>query len=87
MIRLLQNGQRGLPKDRMLHLIHYHSDLGENVPFVSGIFLGRSTPACQGHAIGASGCLALMSGGSLPLMFTSGDAGASLNFNQQSPCV
>eukprot|EP00889_Picochlorum_renovo_P002288 jgi/Picre1/29318/NNA_004708.t1 len=63
MIRLLQNGQRGLPKDRMLHLIYYHSDLGENVPFVSGIFSGRRTPACQGHARGAPGCLALMFGG------------------------
>ena len=53
-------------------------------PFVSATPCGRSTPAIHCTSNGAFGCFCRYQSGNLPRIFTSGLAGASVNFSQQS---
>ena len=56
-------------------------------PFVSATPCGRSTPAIHCTSNGAFGCFFRYQSGNLPRIFTSGLAGASVNFSQQSCSV
>lgn len=65
----------------------HHECRGLQLPFVSVTPCGSSTPACHCTSLGAAGCRCCKARGSRPRMLTSGLAGASVNFSQQSPLL